>query len=333
MLSIMQMGPVWYTDALAPNQRLVAMALADFADDVGRCWPSMQRVADKTGYSRRQTSRIIKELRDLGYVEVEKEATPRFTPIYRLRPETLAPSASAMEQQAYDHPTFDEAIRTESDEPGEVTILHPGGDRSALGDDTDDTPEVTPVSPKPSENHQEPSETPQLDEEEDLEQDALPIEDIERFRDETTDVIPRPRNPGFDALVYVFGYEPEGSEASLFGKIAAKANRTENPAQEVITRSTRLIAQWEAKALTPASLDKWWQRFGTPLGAATEEEARKLRDDLEAEMRRQRAAELDAEWDEEYGQIEEPTEALGGPEARGHVLDAVTEFDDDGGEN
>lgn len=273
-MSIIQQAPVWYTATLAPNQRLVALALADFADDPGRCYPSMQRIADKCGYSRRQTSRIVKELRDLGYVTIVAHSTPRTSPTYQLHADILERSEPMKRRQSDTPPDHQPA----SDQ-GRQSVTSEMTD-DASGDDATVTSEMSPVSPKPSETHHEPPETPSLA--------------IERITDDvTTEIIPRPRNEGWDALEGVFGYRPEGSEASLWGKIAAKANRETDPGREVITRSSRLIAQWGPGALTPASLDKWWNRFGTPLGSATEAEATKFRDDLDREIRRRRAAELD----------------------------------------
>ncbi len=72
-MSVRQMGIVWELD-LAPNKRLVLLAYADHADDDGEhVYPSLARVARKTGYSRDQVRRISRELVEDGLMElVEK---------------------------------------------------------------------------------------------------------------------------------------------------------------------------------------------------------------------------------------------------------------------
>lgn len=66
-MSILLMAQVWECD-LDHSQQSVLLALADHARDDGTyCFPSVARVAWKTGYSVRQTQRILKQLRyDLG---------------------------------------------------------------------------------------------------------------------------------------------------------------------------------------------------------------------------------------------------------------------------
>jgi hypothetical protein len=64
-----QMGRVFELD-LPHEQAWILVALADNAhDDGSRCFPSVQRLAWKTGYGERQVQRIMLRLRELGYVE------------------------------------------------------------------------------------------------------------------------------------------------------------------------------------------------------------------------------------------------------------------------
>lgn len=283
-MSVIQQAPLWYTESLRPNQRLVALALADFADDAGRCYPALKTIGIKCGYSRRQVSRIVQQLTMLGYVTVSVAATARTSPVYQLHPNTLK-RYQLRKRRQHDTP------------PPEGHLVISEATDGAPRDDMGDTPEVTPVSPSPSENHQGPPETPLrevdrlLDDE--PEEDQLFVTEHENGT-ATVELAPgRPRNLAWDALVQVFGYEPEESEEPLWGAIAAKANQTDDPAGEVTMRAARLMAQWKPKSLTPPSLKKWWNRFGTPLGAATEEQALKMRDDLEKAVSRRRAADID----------------------------------------
>jgi hypothetical protein len=54
--------------SLPPNQMLVIICLCDWANDDGVCWPSLDRIAWKTGLSKRSVQRIIATFEDLGIV-------------------------------------------------------------------------------------------------------------------------------------------------------------------------------------------------------------------------------------------------------------------------
>jgi len=306
-MSVIQQAPLWYTESLQPNQRLVALALADFADDAGRCYPALKTIGLKCGYSRRQVSRIVQQLQAMGYVDVKVVATARSSPVYQLHPTRLKKYAIRKRGQ-YDTPPPEghlDRFGGDTDVTSQVIEdISRGdtGDRLGVTDgasrgDTGDRLGVTPVSPSPSVTHQGPSENP-LEEDGQLfgvetEEEQLVVTEHEDGT-ATVELAPgRPRNVAWDALVRVFGYEPETGEESLWGEIAAKANQTDDPAGEVTMRAARLMAQWKPKSLTPPSLKKWWNRFGTPLGAATEEQALKMRDDLEKAVSRRRAADID----------------------------------------
>ena len=64
-MSIRIMTQVWELD-LPHNTQSILLALADHADDDGFCYPSVGRLAWKTGYGVRQVQRTLKELRDQG---------------------------------------------------------------------------------------------------------------------------------------------------------------------------------------------------------------------------------------------------------------------------
>ena len=64
-MSVKIMAQVWELE-LPHNTQSIMLALADHADDDGYCYPSVGRLAWKTGYGRRQVQRTLKELRDTG---------------------------------------------------------------------------------------------------------------------------------------------------------------------------------------------------------------------------------------------------------------------------
>ena len=64
-MSIKIMSAIWELD-LPRDEKIVALAFADHADDLGRCWPGIDRIAWKCGYSDRSVQRKIGALKDRG---------------------------------------------------------------------------------------------------------------------------------------------------------------------------------------------------------------------------------------------------------------------------
>lgn len=273
-MSIRHIAECFYTPSLKTNERMIAIALADYADDFGRCWPSLANIAAKTGYSRRQTSRIVQQLVVLGYVLIEKDATWTQAPLYRLHPEALEkPSSHKMGPEK-------QAGRQSVTTPEEATPEAPPGDKPSPEEATPTTATgdtgVTLNRKEPS--SLEPSRTAAA---------LFPAASA-------GEIVDTQRNEGWDALVTLFDYEPHSpAEESIWKEIADRANQLNDPANEVRIRALGLVVQWGAARLTPASLNKWWDRFGSPLGVATDAEVETLRDDHERLIRRQKADALE----------------------------------------
>lgn len=65
------MKAVWELFQGAGSELLALLALADFADDDGRCFPSIATIAKKTRLSKSQTQRVVHGLIAAGVVQVE----------------------------------------------------------------------------------------------------------------------------------------------------------------------------------------------------------------------------------------------------------------------
>jgi hypothetical protein len=63
---------VWDMDLGNPIQKLVALKLADNANDSGVCWPSLSKIASQCNCSTRSVSRHIEALSDMGLLEIGK---------------------------------------------------------------------------------------------------------------------------------------------------------------------------------------------------------------------------------------------------------------------
>ena len=82
------MRAVW-TSGLPPTARLVLLALADWADDAGRCWPSLPQIADKTGFTERTVRTAIAEVEGQWLTREIRHGRGTVY-LLRLTPETLS---------------------------------------------------------------------------------------------------------------------------------------------------------------------------------------------------------------------------------------------------
>lgn len=75
---------VWDFAGQRLGARLTLLALADFSDKFGYCWPSVAVLAQRTGVTERQVVRIIRKLQDDGVLTVERNAGPKRRNLYRI---------------------------------------------------------------------------------------------------------------------------------------------------------------------------------------------------------------------------------------------------------
>jgi len=88
-VSIRLMTAVWSTDMPSAGRKLVALALADIADDEGRCWPSVRHIARKCSMDERSVQRHLRDLEREGLIE--RQDRPGRSRIYWLRGDILSP--------------------------------------------------------------------------------------------------------------------------------------------------------------------------------------------------------------------------------------------------
>lgn len=73
-MSIKILSVVWQGFPLGGSELLAMLALADWSDDTGRCWPSMASIAKKTRLSRSQAQRVVHRLINDRFVAVTGNA-------------------------------------------------------------------------------------------------------------------------------------------------------------------------------------------------------------------------------------------------------------------
>lgn len=73
-MSIRLMTAVWEREDLSATHKLVLLALADWANDEGLCWPSINRLSIKTSMAGRSIQRLIRQLEEMGFIRREETA-------------------------------------------------------------------------------------------------------------------------------------------------------------------------------------------------------------------------------------------------------------------
>ena len=71
-MSIEALNAAFKYQGITPSQKLVLLALANYADEEMRCFPGLDRIARDTCLSRSTVIRTIKSLSETGIIEVEK---------------------------------------------------------------------------------------------------------------------------------------------------------------------------------------------------------------------------------------------------------------------
>lgn len=71
-MSIRLMNLAWQAP-LTATQKLVLLAMADWSNDEGICWPSIAKLASKTSLSERGLRKVIRSLEELGLVDTEEK--------------------------------------------------------------------------------------------------------------------------------------------------------------------------------------------------------------------------------------------------------------------
>lgn len=122
------MSQVWNMEIDDSTTKLTLMALADFSDDEGYCYPSYEVLAKKISKSKRTAIRAVEKLTELGFLQKEKRELKDGTSsanLYKILSET--------DRVTQTHPRV-------TNEKERVTSM-------TLPSDTDDTPRVTSMTP------------------------------------------------------------------------------------------------------------------------------------------------------------------------------------------
>jgi hypothetical protein len=117
------------------THKLILLALADWCNDEGICWPSVHKLAQRCSTSDRTVQRLMADFEAAGWIErkVSKDGTK--TNVYRLHIDRMKTPDGVTDC----HPYVDKVVDTDVDKPVDTSV-HKNDDSSAR---------VTPVSPPP----------------------------------------------------------------------------------------------------------------------------------------------------------------------------------------
>jgi hypothetical protein len=92
-VSIRIMSKVWELDRYELGARLVLLALADWCDDTGYCWPKVESIAKKTRLQVRQVQNILSRFKTDGTISIERGGGRGKGNCYQLHLERVQSSA------------------------------------------------------------------------------------------------------------------------------------------------------------------------------------------------------------------------------------------------
>jgi hypothetical protein len=151
-MSIRMMSAVWDLD-LPDSEKLIMLALADWADDDGRCWPSIAQIVKRSSKSERTVQAALKSLEAKG--ALVRAMKPGCGTKYTLNPRShRTPADTAPPQGTTKTPA----------------AAAPNTSRTIIGS-TDVLPPPTPQKPKPAVASGKPAGKP-------VKADAVPMPDL-----------------------------------------------------------------------------------------------------------------------------------------------------------
>lgn len=135
------MSAIFESETLGPTERLIMLALADHADDAGRCYPSIARLCQRTGLSERAIQTNIRRLSEQGYIRVSAGGGKGNANLYFITANPAADAPRSKCTPAPDAPQTPQQVRpnpaADAPEPS-GTIIEPSKEAEDGGAHDDD---------------------------------------------------------------------------------------------------------------------------------------------------------------------------------------------------
>jgi hypothetical protein len=116
------MSRVWEAGPEKQAERFVLLAIADYANNEGECWPSIAGICRKTCMSERGVQTIIRRLEDQGWLHIETGNGRRNCNLYTVKtPQDMHPAGYAPPQMDAETPHMDT-------QTPHMDVINPAGD-------------------------------------------------------------------------------------------------------------------------------------------------------------------------------------------------------------
>jgi Helix-turn-helix domain len=150
-MSLKVMTEVWESSSTKGGARLVMLALADFANDQGYCYPSVCTLAVKSALSERNVQVILRDLERRGELITMRGAGRGYVNTYWVLPPATMTRLTHEGKNAQNFHPFKELEKRVKNSEKKV---QPEAEKAQ-----DDDEKVKPISPRTTKNQEEPSGT------------------------------------------------------------------------------------------------------------------------------------------------------------------------------
>lgn len=128
------MTKIWDDGPEKQGHLLVMLALSDYANDAGECWPSIRSIAEKSRMTERGVQKIIRTLEAEGWLSIATGNGRHGCNQYKINPERgTPPEQGSPRTTMQETPNVDaETPNVDTPEPS-ITINEPSIDNMSLG--------------------------------------------------------------------------------------------------------------------------------------------------------------------------------------------------------
>jgi hypothetical protein len=134
-MSIKLMAQIWENGPLRQSDRFVLLALADYANEGGECWPSIAGICRRTCLSERGAQAVLRRLEADGWLQIETGGGRKNCNLYVIKtPQQMHPAGNAPPQMDAETPQMD-AENPAADAPEPLrTPIEPSKSRETPAD-------------------------------------------------------------------------------------------------------------------------------------------------------------------------------------------------------
>jgi len=132
-MSIKIMSMIWDDGPAKQSERFVLLALADYANDQGECWPSIAGIARKTCLTERGVQKILRRLSDDGWLLIEVGTGRKNCNIYTVKtPNDVHPEQSSPPNLSAETPNLSAENPEQGSPEPSLTINKPSVSRGDI---------------------------------------------------------------------------------------------------------------------------------------------------------------------------------------------------------